>query len=106
MNRTHQTTSVRIRVLIPVNVRPGHWSWEVLERLDPLGEEIVQGPQELARVLRVYGAAAARMVRPWEAETFTVLACEGEHPVGRDQWIWDPRSSAYYPHGEPWCVLC
>lgn len=98
--------TVRIRVLVPAAIGRGKWEWRVISRLDPLGVEDVRDSEELSAVLRTYGRIVARMLRPWEGESFRLLACDaGSHAVGIHEYLWDGRTNAYHPRGDPWCLL-
>lgn len=91
-----------LSVFVPVPIATG-WAWGKCEDdAFPDVEEELEDLAELPRVLRSYGRAVARVIRPKLGAKFNVTAFDAAGAAcGRDQWAWDAEIKAFRPHGEP-----
>ncbi|WP_223772975.1 hypothetical protein [Streptomyces sp. 135] len=95
-------TLVNLAVFVPVPIVNG-WTWGRCEEQFPDAQERIADMAELPRVLRSYGRAVARIVKPVLGFSFNVTAFDSLSGAacGRDQWVWDSEFRVYRPDGDP-----
>ncbi|MGI5408183.1 hypothetical protein ACQEV9_15450 [Streptomyces chartreusis] len=90
-------------VFVPGPIAGGGWAWTEHARFaGVLASEYVYSAREAVALVRAYGTTMARLIRPFEAERFTVLA-RGRVTgmlLARDEWEWS--HGVFEPTGEPW----
>jgi hypothetical protein len=69
-----------------------------------LASDYAYSGHEASALVRAYATTMARLIRPREANRFTLLA-RGRVTglvLARDEWEWRTYEHAYAPTGEPW----
>jgi hypothetical protein len=98
--------TVNLLMAVPVALGESGWSWGELPRFaGVLAREYAYSAAECAALVKTYGAALARMIKPSEAERFC-LVVRGKTTglvLQRAEWVWNPYARGFVPDGEPWC---
>ncbi|MGW6754563.1 hypothetical protein [Streptomyces sp. NPDC055006] len=98
--------TVNLLMAVPVALGNGGWSWGEFPRFPGvLAREYAYSAAECAALVKSYGAAVARMLKPSEAERFC-LVLRGTTTgavVHRAEWAWNFYARAFVPDGESWC---
>lgn len=95
--------TVDLFLFIPAPIDGGGWAWGEHARFaGVLASEYVYSAREAVALVRAYATTMSRLIRPYEAERFIVLA-RGRVTgmvLARDEWHWG--AGVYEPSDEPW----
>ncbi|MFF7990312.1 hypothetical protein ACFZDG_11040 [Kitasatospora xanthocidica] len=101
--------TVEIQTELWVRVERGRWAWVPAGRDHPVEAEFVYTGPELVRVLYVYAATAARLMKV-EKQRFRLVARaldRGGFPagvVGIHEWRVSAESGRWVPTDVPWVI--
>jgi hypothetical protein len=98
--------TVDLFLRIPVPMERGGWTWGEHPRFPgTLAAEYAYSGKEGCDLVRTYAVTVARLLRPAEADRFSVYA-RGRVTgmiTAQDEWVWSPGRHAYRSTSEtPW----
>lgn len=98
--------TVNLLMAVPVALGESGWSWGEFPRFaGVLAREYAYSAAECAALVKTYGAAVARLIKPSEAERFCLVArgVTTGAVLRRAEWVWNPYARGFVPDGDPWC---
>lgn len=86
--------------------RPDFWDWVPCQRLAPV-QEYAYGPEEICRLLKIYGDVCGKEIRPDRYPRFRirVRGLFTGRMLATGHWVWNPRCRTYDQHGDFWLTI-
>jgi len=99
----YERPTVGLELDVTISRDAQRWEWTPCTTIDPV-EEYAYTPEEICRLLRVYGEMGSTRLMPTSYPRFRVL-CKGLFTgrlLGTYEWTWKASLGRYRPSGDVW----